>query len=36
MTLDHIVRAVEDMLLEGDFWTALDLLEEEQDETAGQ
>ena len=32
MTLDHVVRAVEDLLLEGDFWSALDLLEE--DETA--
>ena len=36
MTLGHIVRAVEELLLEGDFWEALDLLEEdEQDETAG-
>lgn len=36
MTLDHIVRAVEDLLLEGDFWSALDLLEEEQDDTAAE
>ena len=36
MTLDHVVRAVEYLLLEGDFWSALDLLEEDQDEPTGQ
>jgi hypothetical protein len=36
MSLEHVLRAVEYLLLEGDFWSALDLLEEDQDEPAGE